>query len=168
MIIRMLNDVLCGRDDFRLPRGGEIDRLAPILFRFNGVEYQGYRGDTLASALLANGVRLVGRSFKHHRPRGVLTAGSEEPNALVELRRGARREPNSRATTRAFSRLGSQQPKLLAPCRDRPVVGQPNRRAVVRRGLLLQDLYGRRSVDLDVLRALDSPRRWPGAGVDGG
>ena len=99
MIIRMLNDVLCGRDDFRLPRGGEIDRLAPILFRFNGVEYQGYRGDTLASALLANGVRLVGRSFKYHRPRGVLTAGSEEPNALVELRRGARREPNSRATT---------------------------------------------------------------------
>lgn len=99
MIIRILNDVLCGRDDLRLPRGGAIDRLAPIPFRFNGVEYQGYRGDTLASALLANGVRLVGRSFKYHRPRGVLTAGSEEPNALVELRRGARREPNSRATT---------------------------------------------------------------------
>ena len=66
MIIRMLNDVLCGRDDLRLPRGGEIDRLAPIPFRFNGVEYRGYRGDTLASALLANGVRLVGRSFKYH------------------------------------------------------------------------------------------------------
>ena len=66
MIIRMLNDVLCGRDDLRLPHSGEIDRLAPIPFRFNGVEYQGYRGDTLASALLANGVRLVGRSFKYH------------------------------------------------------------------------------------------------------
>ena len=59
----------------------------------------GLAGDTLASALVANGVRLVGRSFKYHRPRGILTAGSEEPNALVELRSGARREPNTRATT---------------------------------------------------------------------
>ena len=59
----------------------------------------GHAGDTLASALLANGVRLVGRSFKYHRPRGFLSAGSEEPNALVELRQGARREPNTRATT---------------------------------------------------------------------
>ena len=56
-------------------------------------------GDTLASALVANGVKLVGRSFKYHRPRGILTAGSEEPNALVELRSGARREPNTKATT---------------------------------------------------------------------
>ena len=59
----------------------------------------GFAGDTLASALVANGVKLVGRSFKYHRPRGILTAGSEEPNALVELRSGARREPNTRATT---------------------------------------------------------------------
>jgi len=59
----------------------------------------GFSGDTLASALVANGVRLVGRSFKYHRPRGILTAGSEEPNALVELRTGARREPNTLATT---------------------------------------------------------------------
>src|SRR5690606_5070739 len=66
---------------------------------FDGAEYTGYQGDTLASALLANDVRLVGRSFKYHRPRGILTAGSEEPNALVELRTGARREPNTRATT---------------------------------------------------------------------
>src|SRR5688500_9348757 len=58
----------------------------------------GYAGDTLASALIANGVRLVGRSFKYHRPRGILTAGSEEPNALVELRVGAHREANTRAT----------------------------------------------------------------------
>ncbi|TIO91135.1 MAG: hypothetical protein E5X90_27215, partial [Mesorhizobium sp.] len=57
----------------------------------------GHPGDTLASALLANGVRLMGRSFKYHRPRGVLSAGSEEPNALVELRTGARQEPNTRA-----------------------------------------------------------------------
>ena len=66
---------------------------------FDGKAIDGFAGDTLASALLANGVRLVGRSFKYHRPRGILTAGPEEPNALVELRSGARREPNTRATT---------------------------------------------------------------------
>jgi NADPH-dependent 2,4-dienoyl-CoA reductase/sulfur reductase-like enzyme len=65
---------------------------------FDGQAIDGFAGDTLASALLANGIRLVGRSFKYHRPRGVLTAGPEEPNALVELRSGARREPNTRAT----------------------------------------------------------------------
>jgi len=82
----------------RLPQGGLIDRRQPLSFEFDGRRYGGYRGDTLASALLASGVRIVGRSFKYHRPRGVLTAGSEEPNALVELRSGARREPNTRAT----------------------------------------------------------------------
>jgi sarcosine oxidase subunit alpha len=83
---------------FRLPRGGLIDRRQPLAFEFDGRHYAGYFGDTLASALLASGLRLVARSFKYHRPRGVLTAGSEEPNALVELRTGARREPNTRAT----------------------------------------------------------------------
>ncbi|WP_428925680.1 sarcosine oxidase subunit alpha family protein [Marinibacterium sp. SX1] len=78
--------------------GGLIDRGQELSFRFDGRAYQGFQGDTLASALLANGVQLMGRSFKYHRPRGVLTAGSEEPNALVELRGGARREPNTRAT----------------------------------------------------------------------
>ena len=78
--------------------GGLIDRATPLDFTFDGRRYGGFAGDTLASALLANGVRLVGRSFKYHRPRGILSAGSEEPNALVELREGARREPNSRAT----------------------------------------------------------------------
>src|SRR5512146_1091895 len=85
--------------EFRTPTGGRIDRGRPVNFTFNGKALQGYAGDTLASALLAAGVRLVGRSFKYHRPRGILTAGSEEPNALVELRSGARREPNTRATT---------------------------------------------------------------------
>ncbi|MER8656183.1 MULTISPECIES: sarcosine oxidase subunit alpha family protein [unclassified Mesorhizobium] len=79
--------------------GGLIDRSQTLNFKFDGRSYQGHPGDTLASALVANGVRLVGRSFKYHRPRGVLTAGSEEPNALVELRTGARQEPNTRATT---------------------------------------------------------------------
>jgi heterotetrameric sarcosine oxidase alpha subunit len=83
----------------RLPTGGRIDRARPIKFSFDGRAMTGFVGDTLASALVANGVRLVGRSFKYHRPRGILSAGSEEPNALVELRSGARREPNTRATT---------------------------------------------------------------------
>jgi sarcosine oxidase subunit alpha len=82
----------------RLSAGGMINRAAPYAFTFDGKTFGGYAGDTLASALLANGVRLAARSFKYHRPRGVLTAGSEEPNALVELRTGARREPNTRAT----------------------------------------------------------------------
>lgn len=78
--------------------GGLIDRSQTLRFTFDGVGYLGHPGDTLASALLANGVRLMGRSFKYHRPRGPLSAGSEEPNALVELRTGARQEPNTRAT----------------------------------------------------------------------
>ncbi len=83
----------------RLAGGGLIDRARPLSFSFDGRSFEGFSGDTLASALMANGVQLVGRSFKYHRPRGILTAGSEEPNALVELRTGARREPNTRATT---------------------------------------------------------------------
>jgi len=78
--------------------GGLIDRTQPLQFTFNGRSYTGYSGDTLASALLANGQRLVGRSFKYHRPRGIFSAGSEEPNALVELRKGAHKGPNTRAT----------------------------------------------------------------------
>ena len=78
--------------------GGIIDRDKAVAFTFDGKHYSGYAGDTLASALLANDIRLMGRSFKYHRPRGVLSSGSEEPNALVELRSGARREPNTRAT----------------------------------------------------------------------
>ena len=84
---------------FRLAQGGRIDRARPCRFRFDGRAYQGYAGDTLASALLANGVHLVGRSFKYHRPRGIVTAGAEEPNALVQLvRPGGRSDPNTRAT----------------------------------------------------------------------
>ena len=83
---------------FRRPEGGRIDRGTPLAFTFDGRRLEGYRGDTLASALLANGVRLVGRSFKYHRPRGVFGAGVEEPNALVQLETGARTQPNVRAT----------------------------------------------------------------------
>lgn len=79
--------------------GNLIDRSKTLTFSFDGKSYSGHPGDTLASALLANNVRLMGRSFKYHRPRGPLSAGSEEPNALVELSSGARRDPNTRATT---------------------------------------------------------------------
>jgi len=82
----------------RARQGGLVDRDRPLRFRFDGRDYEGYHGDTLASALLANGVRLVGRSFKYHRPRGVFGIGVEEPSALVRLREGARAEPNLRAT----------------------------------------------------------------------
>ena len=84
---------------FRISHGGTLDRSKPLTFTFDGKRFGGFAGDTLASALLANDVRLVGRSFKYHRPRGIMTAGGEEPNALVELRAGARREPNTKATT---------------------------------------------------------------------
>ncbi len=83
---------------FRLPRGGCIDRSRTLRFTFDGRVMVGHPGDTLASALLANGVGIVGRSFKYHRPRGILTAGSSEPNALVTLGEGASSEPNTRAT----------------------------------------------------------------------
>ncbi len=82
----------------RTPSGGRIDRLRTIRFTFDGTAYTGHQGDTLASALLANGVSLFGRSFKYHRPRGVLTAGVDEPNALVTVLRGEVREPNIPAT----------------------------------------------------------------------
>ena len=78
--------------------GGQIDRSQSLSFTFDGKSFTGHPGDTLASALLANGQRLVGRSFKYHRPRGIFSSGSEEPNAMVELRRGAHQEPNTRAT----------------------------------------------------------------------
>ncbi|MCP5086255.1 MAG: sarcosine oxidase subunit alpha family protein [Rhodobacteraceae bacterium] len=78
--------------------GGLIDRSKPLNFTFNGKKMQGFQGDTLASGLIANGQKIVGRSFKYHRPRGIFTSGSEEPNALVQLRSGAHQEPNTRAT----------------------------------------------------------------------
>ncbi|MBV9568218.1 MAG: sarcosine oxidase subunit alpha [Hyphomicrobiales bacterium] len=78
--------------------GGRIDRRRKLRFTFDGKPYEGFSGDTLASALLANGVHLVGRSFKYHRPRGIVAAGSDEPNALVSVGSGPRFTPNLRAT----------------------------------------------------------------------
>ena len=76
-----------------------IDETVRVSFKFNGKIYFGFKGDTLASALLANDIHLVGRSFKYHRPRGIMTAGSEEPNAIVQVNdKTNRTEPNVRAT----------------------------------------------------------------------
>ncbi len=83
---------------YRLDNGGLIERSKPLQFTFNGKTYGGFAGDTLASALLANGISVVGRSLKYHRPRGILSAGSEEPNALVAVGTGNRHEPNLPAT----------------------------------------------------------------------
>ncbi|WP_370073923.1 sarcosine oxidase subunit alpha [Salipiger bermudensis] len=84
---------------YRVSGRGRVDTSRPVTFTFDGKRYTGGRGDTVASALLANGVHLMGRSFKYHRPRGAVAAGSEEPNALIGTRRGAGRfEPNTRAT----------------------------------------------------------------------
>src|SRR5437588_10038369 len=84
---------------FRAPTGGRIDRKRPLHFSFDERSYVGFAGDTLASALIANGVHLVGRSFKYHRPRGIFSAGSDEPNALLGIgREEGHYTPNLRAT----------------------------------------------------------------------
>jgi methylglutamate dehydrogenase subunit C len=83
---------------FRLPSGGLIERDVPLAFHFDGRPVTGCRGDTVASALIANGISLMGRSFKYHRPRGAMTAGVGEPSALMEIGVGGRREPNVPAT----------------------------------------------------------------------
>ena len=85
---------------YRIPGKGRVDHARPVRFTFDGRVIEGRQGDTVASALLANGVHLMGRSFKYHRPRGVVSAGSEEPNALIGTQRGGpdRFEPNTRAT----------------------------------------------------------------------
>ncbi len=85
------------RPSRRLASGGLIDRSRPLTFSFNGQQLGGYEGDTLASALMANGVDVVARSFKYHRPRGIVTDGPEEPNAIVTVSEGAARTPNLKA-----------------------------------------------------------------------
>jgi len=96
----------------RLKTGGRlVNRASQVEFNFNGKRFFGHEGDTLASALLANDQMLVGRSFKYHRPRGIVASGAEEPNALMNMGEGAKFEPNQRATTTELFdglRAGSQ------------------------------------------------------------
>ena len=127
---------------FRLDKGGLIDRTAPLDFTFDGKAFTGFAGDTLASALIANDVHLMGRSFKYHRPRGVISAGSSEPNALVELREGARKEANTRATMIELydglvARSQNRWPSLEFDIGALEFAGLSD----VCGGLLLQDLY---------------------------
>jgi sarcosine oxidase subunit alpha len=107
----------------RLPTGGEIDRSRPLSFCFEGQTLSGYAGDTVASALLAAGVQVLARSFKYHRPRGLLGVSHEEPNAILDLRVGERHDPNARATLEPLEQgmqltpihvLGSVRHDLLA------------------------------------------------------
>ena len=86
-------------NNLRINKNNFIDQTVRISFKFNGKKLFGYKGDTLASALLANNIHLVGRSFKYHRPRGIMTCGSEEPNAIVQVGKDpALTDPNVRAT----------------------------------------------------------------------
>jgi sarcosine oxidase subunit alpha len=100
----------------RLEKGGRIDRAQPLTFYFNGKLYKAYAGDTLASALIANGVSIVGRGFKLHRPRGIVASGAEEPNAILQIGTGASTIPNQRAT----------QVELYDGLKARSVKGWPN------------------------------------------
>ncbi len=100
----------------RLDGKGLIDRDTPVRFHFDGKAYEGFKGDTVASALLANGVKLMGRSFKYHRPRGVMTAGSEEPNALIQTGTGDAMLPNVRATVQEiFTGLETRSQNRVGP-----------------------------------------------------
>ena len=144
----------------RLRDSGLVDRKTRLGFNFDGTRLTGHPGDTLASALLANGVRLVGRSFKYHRPRGILTAGSEEPNALVELRTGARREPNTRATTvELYDGLDAASQNRWPSLKFDLLAVNQLAGADLRRRLLLQDLHVAGRVLGEGLRAADPPRR---------
>ncbi|MCY4051415.1 MAG: 2Fe-2S iron-sulfur cluster-binding protein, partial [Gammaproteobacteria bacterium] len=83
----------------RLEQGGRIDRTKSIGFTWDGKSLTGYQGDTLASALMASGQKILGRSFKYHRPRGIMSAGVEESGALITIGKDSRIEPNIKATT---------------------------------------------------------------------
>ena len=83
---------------YRISEGGRVNREQTVNFMFNGKQYQGLQGDTLASALLANGVHMIGRSWKYHRPRGIISSGAEEPNAIFQLEKGKWTIPNARGT----------------------------------------------------------------------
>src|SRR4051795_9317077 len=124
---------------FRVP-GGLVDRSRPLRFTFDGRTFTGYAGDTLASALLANNVTLVGRSFKYHRPRGILSAGPEEPNALVTLGTGGggganppapapagREEPNALVTLGTGGRREPNLPATMLELGDGMAAGSQNR-----------------------------------------
>jgi sarcosine oxidase subunit alpha len=119
----------------RLENGGLIDRDRPLSFTWEGQKYHGFAGDSLASALLANGVRIIGRSFKYHRPRGFMAAGVDDPTGIVDLTYGARHDPNARAAT-----------------------------LMLKDGMEARSIHGWPSADVDALQVLDFGHRILGAG----
>ena len=103
----------------RLEAGGHIDRGRTVRARYDGKPLAGFAGDTLASALLAGNHMLIGRSFKYHRPRGILSAGVEEPNALFTLGEGARTY-----LAETFASLGSNVIQIFPGRRETAGMGQ--------------------------------------------
>ena len=152
---------------YRLSGGSCLERSKPLRFTFNGEALAGYAGDTLASALLANGRVLLGRSFKYHRPRGVLSHGSEEPNALVTLRAaGGRVDPNTRATmVELRDGLVAESQNHWPSLELRSRRGGQCARAHPAGRLLLQDLHVARFFLEEALRARHPRRRRPRAGA---
>ena len=126
----------------RLASGGRlIDRSRDVTFTFNGKTMKGHAGDTLAASLLANGQTLLGRSFKYHRPRGIVASGAEEPNALVGLGKGDRYEPNQRVTTtELFEGMSAETQNHWPSLGIRPACGEQPCAAIPDGGFLLQDL----------------------------
>ena len=149
--------------EFRTAEGGRVDRAKPIPFIFDGKPYDGLAGDTLATALIANGVHLMGRSFKYHRPRGPLSLGSDEPNALVDARRrqGSRHAQSARDADRALRGPEGALAKRLAVAAMGCDGGQRPRVGVVSRRLLLQDLHRPAGRLGEPLRAGDPSRGRP-------
>ena len=147
----------------RLPNRGRVDHGEPVRFSFDGKSYQGLAGDTLASALLANGVHLMGRSFKYHRPRGVVSAGSDEPNALDRHPPRPRplRAEHPRHDPGAPRRPRGDQPEPLALARLRRRRDQRPLRLAVLGRLLLQDLHVAARLLGPRLRADHPQRRRP-------
>ncbi len=151
------------RGPARIAQGALTDSQKPVSFRFDGRLMRGLAGDTLASALLANGQRIVGRSLKYHRPRGIVTAGPEEPCALVTVVNQGGREPNRPATTLELreglvARSQNCWPSLRF---DALAINITCWRDFCRGGLLLQDLHGARAGLGNDLRAAVAPRRRP-------
>ena len=147
---------------FRLDAGGAlIDRARRLRFRFNGKTCEGHAGDTLASALMASGVRLIGRSFKYHRPRGIVAAGVDEPNAIVQLD-GDDDEPNVRATTLLLRDGLSARSVNCWPAVGFDVGAIVDRFSPAVSGrLLLQDFHG--GCPVDGISTARSCGGWPGS-----
>jgi hypothetical protein len=152
----------------RVEGRGTIDRSTPVRFSFDGKTVSGFAGDTVASALLANDIRLMGRSFKYHRPRGPLTAGSEEPNALVQVGTGHAMVPNVRATVQEIHEgLTVASQNHVGPL-DRDLMAVNDLLlALPGRGVLLQDLHVAARLLGGALRAAHPPRRRAGADDEG-